>query len=29
VLYHLFTATASVALGGNGTRVPEPESIAN
>ena len=24
VLYHLFTATASVALGGSGTRVPEP-----
>jgi phosphoribulokinase len=28
VLYHLFTATASVALGGNGTRVSERESIA-
>jgi hypothetical protein len=24
VLYHLFTATASVALGGSGTRVPAP-----
>ena len=23
ILYHLFTATASVALGGNGTREPE------
>ncbi len=24
ILYHLFTATASVALGGDGTRAPEP-----
>ena len=27
VLYHLFTATASVALGGSGTRVPASESV--
>jgi phosphoribulokinase len=27
VLYHLFTATASVALGGAGTRVPEAEAV--
>jgi phosphoribulokinase len=29
ILYHLFTATASVALGGDGTREPETESIAS
>ena len=28
VLYHLFTATASVALGGSGTRVPVAEAAA-
>jgi phosphoribulokinase len=28
VLYHLFTATASVALGGTGTRVPTAEGVA-
>jgi phosphoribulokinase len=28
ILYHLFTATASVALGGVGTREPEAEAIA-
>ena len=29
VLYHLFTATASVALGGSGTRVPAAEGVTN
>jgi phosphoribulokinase len=29
VLYHLFTATASVALGGSGTRVPVAEGAAS
>jgi len=28
ILYHLFTATASVALGGDGTRAPESEPVA-
>ena len=28
ILYHLFTATASVALGGEGTREPESETVA-
>ena len=28
ILYHLFTATASVALGGDGTRADEPEPVA-
>src|SRR5712692_1814402 len=28
ILYHLFTATASVALGGTGTRVLTPEGVA-
>ena len=28
VLYHLFTATASVALGGSGTRVPAAQGVA-
>ena len=29
ILYHLFTATASVALGGSGTRVPAAEVAAS
>jgi phosphoribulokinase len=29
ILYHLFTATASVALGGEGARAPEPEHVAS
>lgn len=29
VLYHLFTTTASVALGGQGTRAPEHEPVAS
>ncbi len=29
VLYHLFTTTASVALGGRGTRAPEHEPVAS
>ena len=29
ILYHLFTATASVALGGEGARAPKPERLAS
>jgi len=29
ILHHLFTATASVALGGEGARTPEPEEVAS
>ena len=29
ILHHLFTATATVALGGEGARAPEPEHVSS